>query len=80
MRQLPLHLVRKGQEQEVSPPFFEYFLDIFPGFEMMFSRSRSARFLRFGSDTSDTVFVVNGGRWRSWKATDPKLIKRLKRV
>jgi hypothetical protein len=27
------------------------------------------------SDTGDTVFVVNGGLWESWEATDPKLKK-----
>jgi hypothetical protein len=31
-------------------------------------------------DTSDTVFVVNGGRSTSWQATDPKLEKCLKQA
>jgi hypothetical protein len=30
------------------------------------------------SDTSDTFFVVNRGRWRLWEATDLKSIKCLK--
>lgn len=32
-------------------------------------------FSTLDTDTSDTVFVVNRGRWGFWEATDPKLGK-----
>ena len=47
---------------EVSPPFFEYSLNIFLRFKNRISRFRNERFLSCGSDTSDTVFR---GQWRS---------------
>jgi hypothetical protein len=67
-----------GPKEGVSPPFFEYFLNISSRCESDMFRDSRMMFSTLGGDTSDTVFVVNTGRWRLWEATDPKLRKCLK--
>jgi hypothetical protein len=71
----------QGQEGDKSGSFsaiVRVLLDHFLRFKTELQESEMTGFLSCGSDTSDTVFVVNGGRWRFWEATAPKLRKCLK--
>ncbi len=67
-----------GPKEGVSPPFLEYFLNIFSRCKNDIFKDSRVMFSTLEGDTSDTVFVVNTGRWRLWEATDPKSKKCLK--
>lgn len=75
---LYLHVQVRVKKWKVSRPFFEYLLNIFLRCENDVLKNLRMVFSTLATDTSDTFFVVNRGRWRFWEATDPKLRNGLK--